>query len=120
MAMYVRKTVDLRSMQETNIPQITTQHEKIIKRVFQYPYLHSLIFNLTARTLFCRVHLIVNVQRQCAASMCSDACPNPLILGDVENSKHIMAGLSIRFDIGTRSFLVRIHDNLTPVFWYGA
>lgn len=48
--------------------------------------------------------------------MCSDVCPKRLILGDVENSKHIMACLGISFDIGTRPFLVWVHDNFTPVF----
>lgn len=52
--------------------------------------------------------------------MGSDAYPKCAILGDVENSKHIMAGLSIRFDIGTRPFLIRVHDNFAPVFWDGA
>lgn len=52
--------------------------------------------------------------------MCSDVRPKRLILGDVENSKHIMACLSIGFDIGTRPFLVWVHDNFTPVFWDSA
>jgi hypothetical protein len=43
-----------------------------------------------------------------------------LVLGDIQNPKHIMAGLSVRFYIGTRPFLVRVHDNFTPVFRDGA
>jgi hypothetical protein len=44
----------------------------------------------------------------------------PNILGDVQNAKHIMADIRIRFDISPRPFLVRVYDNFTPVFWDGA
>lgn len=81
------------------------------------PLSASIDFILTARTVICRV---VNAQRQCAASMSSDECRKRLDLGDIEDSKHIMAEFSIRFDIGTRTFLVWVYDNFTPVFWDGA
>lgn len=71
MAMYVRKTVDLRSMQEKEPwNNSAAQENNKKKKGLPVPLSASLNFVFTGRTLVCRVH------RQCAASMCSDACPN--------------------------------------------
>lgn len=52
-------------------PQRTAQRKKIMKKWgLPVPLSASLNFVFTGRTLVCRVH------RQCAASMCSDACPH--------------------------------------------
>lgn len=92
-------------------PKITAWRKKIMKR-------SSSTLNCILDFIFTSPHPRLSCTS--SSSMCSDACPKRIILGDVENPKNIMAGFGIRFDIGTRSFLVRVHDNFTPVFRDGA
>lgn len=67
------KTVDLRSMQRNKNSSNNSATQENNETGLPVPLSAPLDFILTTRTLICRVHLIVNVQRQWAVMYVPDA-----------------------------------------------